>query len=87
MKTGIELYSTDIIEAFLWENRKKLELIKIGKKYEVYNIKDKHIMLYVTTEKNEKRCFNTQILKNLSNGYKKLNINTIELLLKNYVFM
>lgn len=44
-------------------------------------------MLYISTEKNEKRYFNTQILKNLSRGYKKLNIDTIELLLKNYVFM
>ena len=85
-KRGIELYSNDIIEAFLWENRKKLELIKIGKKYEIYNIKDKHIMLYVTIERSEKRCFNSQIFINLSRA-RKLNIDTIELIHNNYVFM
>lgn len=85
-KRGIELYSNSIIEAFLWENRKKLELIKIGKKYEIYNIKDKHIMLYITIEKNEKRCFNSQIFINLSHA-NKLNIDTVELIHNNYVFM
>lgn len=87
-KRGIELYSNDIIEAFLWENRKAIELIKIGKKYEIYNIKDKHIMLYVTDVKNEKRCFNSQIFINLSRaGKNKLNIDTIERLHNDYIFM
>lgn len=85
-KRGIELYLNDIMEAFLWENRKELELIKIGKKCEIYNIKDKHIMLYITIEKNEKRCFNSQIFTNLSrNG--KLDIDTIERIHNCYVFM
>ena len=85
-KRGIELYSNNIIEDFLWENRKELEPIKIGKKYEIYNIKDKHIMLYVTIEKNEKRCFNSQIFINLSHAG-KLDINTIAQIHNNYVFM
>lgn len=85
-KSGIELYSNDIIEAFLWDNRKAIELIKIGKRYEVYSIKDKHIMLYVTIDKNEKRCFNTQICINLSRK-NKLNIDTIEKIHNCYVFM
>lgn len=85
-KRGIELYSNSIIETFLWENRKELELITVGKKYEIYNIKDKNIMLYVTTEKNEKRCFNTQIFKNLSRSG-KLNIDTIEKIHNCYIFM
>ena len=85
-KRGIELYSNSIIEEFLWEDRKAIELIKIGTNYEIYNIKDKHIMLYVTTEKNEKRCFNTQVFVNLSHA-SKLNINTIEKIHNCYVFM
>lgn len=85
-KIGIELYTNSIIEAFLWENRKKLELMKVGKKYEIYNIKNKNIMLYVTTEKNENRCFNSQIFINLSCA-NKLNVETITLIYNNYVFM
>ena len=85
-KRGIELCTDSLVEAFLWENRKVLQLIKISKRYEIYNIKDKHIMLYVTIDKNEKRCFNTQIFKNLSIN-NKLDIDTIVMLHDNYVFM
>ena len=85
-KRGIELHTNDIIEAFLWENRKELELIKANKKYEIYNIKNKHIMLYITTVKNEKRCFNTQIFINLSHA-NRLNIDTIEKIHNCYIFM
>ena len=83
---GIELYSNSIIDSFLWENRKELILIKVGKKYEIYNIKDKYILLYISMEKNEKRCFNTQIFKNLYIA-NNLNVDTIKLLYNNYVFM
>lgn len=83
---GIELYSNSIIEAFLWENRKAIELIKVEEKYEIYNIKDKNIMLYITNEKSEKRCFNSQICLNLSLA-NRLDINTIELMHNKYIFM
>lgn len=85
-KRGIELYLNSVVETFLWENRKTIELIKVGKKYEIYNIKGRHIMLYITTEKNEKRCFNNQIFINLSR-VDKLNIDTIEKIYNCYVFM
>lgn len=83
---GIELIENSIVDTFIVENIKQLQLIKSCKSYEIYNIKNYDIMLYITKNESEKRSFNTQIFKNLYN-VNNLSIDMIVTLFHNFVFM
>ena len=83
---GIELIENSIIDTFIMENIKQLQLIKTCESYEIYNIKNCDIMLYITKNESEKRVFNTQIFKNLYN-VSNLSIDMIITLFNNFVFM
>ena len=83
---GVELIENSIIDAFIVENIKQLQLVKISKNYEIYNIKNYDIMLYITKNESEKRVFNTQIFKNLYN-VKNLSVDMVVTLFNNFVFM
>jgi len=83
---GIELIENSIIDTFIMENIKQLQLIKTCENYEIYSIKNYDIMLYITKNESEKRVFNTQIFKNLYN-VSNLSIDMIITLFDNFVFM
>lgn len=83
---GIELLQNSIIDAFIVENIKQLQLIKTSESYEIYNIKNYDIMLYITKNESEKRSFNTQIFKNLY-SVNNLSIDVIVTLFNNFIFM
>lgn len=83
---GIELIENSIVDAFIVENIKQLQLIKSCENYEIYNIKNYDIMLYITKNESEKRSFNAQIFKNLYN-VNNLSIDMIVTLFHNFVFM
>jgi hypothetical protein len=83
---GIVVNNNSIIDTFLWNNRKNIELIKTCKKYEIYKLKNTDIYIYISDTENNKSVFNTQIIKNLYIN-NNLNNNTIELLVNNKVFM
>ena len=83
---GIELIENSVINAFIVENIKQLQLIKTCESYEIYSIKNYDIMLYITKNESEKRVFNTQIFKNLYN-VSNLSIDMIITLFDNFVFM
>lgn len=86
MNIGVELLENSIIDAFIVENIKQLQLVKTSASYEIYNIKNCDIMLYITKKENEKRSFNTQIFKNLYN-VNNLSVDMIVTLFNNFVFM
>ena len=83
---GIELIENSIIDTFIMENIKQLQLIKTCESYEIYSIKNYDIMLYITKNESEKRVFNTQIFKNLYN-VSNLSIDMIITLFNNFIFM
>jgi hypothetical protein len=83
---GIVVNNNSIIDTFLYENRKNIELLKAFKKYEIYKLKNTYIYIYISDVENNKSVFNTQIIKNLYLN-NNLNNNTIELLVDNNVFM
>jgi hypothetical protein len=83
---GIELIENSIIDTFIMENIKQLQLIKTCESYEIYSIKNYDIMLYITKNESEKRVFNTQIFKNLYN-VSNLSIDMIITLFDNFIFM
>jgi len=83
---GIELIENSVINAFIVENIKQLQLIKTCESYEIYSIKNYDIMLYITKNESEKRVFNTQIFKNLYN-VSNLSIDMIITLFDNFIFM
>lgn len=83
---GVELIENSVVDAFIMENIKQLQLIKTSEKYEIYNIKNYDIMLYISKNKNEKRVFNTQIFKNLYN-VNNLSVDIIVTLFNNFIFM
>lgn len=84
---GIELMRNSIIDAFITENVKQLELIKTCESYDIYNIKNRDMMLYISDKKDasESQIFNTHIFNNL---YKvnNLSIDMIVTLFNNFIF-
>lgn len=83
---GIELMKNSIIDTFIIENIKQLELIKSCGGYDIYNIKNRDIMLYISDKKASKpQIFNTHIFNNL---YKadNLSVDMIVTLFNNFVF-
>jgi hypothetical protein len=83
---GVVLNNNSIVNTFLCENIKNIELIKTCKKYEIYKLKNTDIYIYISNIENNKSVFNTQIIKNLYIN-NNLNNNIIELLANNKVFM
>lgn len=84
---GIELMKNSIIDDFIIENIKQLELIKTCESYDIYNIKNRDVMLYISDKKNasETQIFNTHIFNNLYKS-NNLSINMIVTLFNNFVF-
>lgn len=84
---GIELMRNSIIDDFIIENIKQLELIKTCESYDIYNIKNRDVMLYISDKKNasESQIFNTHIFNNL---YKvnNLSVDIVITLFNNFVF-
>jgi hypothetical protein len=86
IKKGIVLKNNSIVNTFLYENRKNIELIKTCKEYEIYKLKNTDIYIYISDVENNESVFNTQIIKNLYIN-NNLNNSIIELLVNNKVFM
>lgn len=82
----IELLQNSVIDAFIVENMKQLQLVKSCESYEIYNIKNYDMMLYITKNESEKRVFNTQVFKNLYN-VNNLSVDIIVTLFNNFIFM
>ena len=81
----VVLYSNSIIDMFLWENRKEVELIKVVKECEIYKIKNTDILLYIQPTLNSKNEFNNKILINAAKAH-NLKIDTIKDLCDKCIF-
>lgn len=82
---GIELMRNTIIDSFIVENIEQLELIKTCESYDIYNIKNRDMMLYISDKKNETQIFNTHIFNNLYKS-NNLSVDMIVTLFNNFVF-
>lgn len=84
---GIELMKNSIIDTFIVENIKQLELIKTCESYDIYNIKNRNMMLYISDRKNasEPQIFNTHIFNNLYKA-NNLSVDMIVTLFNNFIF-
>lgn len=82
---GIELMRNTIIDNFIVKNIKQLELIKTCESYDIYNIKNRDMMLYISDKKNETQIFNTHIFNNLYKS-NNLSVDMIVTLFNNFVF-
>ena len=82
---NVVLYSNSVIDMFLWENRKGIELIKIVKECEIYKIKNTDILLYIQPTLNSRNTFNNKILLNLEKAH-NLKIDTFKDLCDKCIF-
>lgn len=84
---GIEIMKNSIVDTFIVENIKQLELIKTCESYTIYNIKNRDMMLYISDRKNvsEPQIFNTHIFSNLHKA-NNLSVDIVVTLFNNFVF-
>lgn len=82
---NIMLYSSGVIDLFLWDSRNETILIKVTKNGEVYKIKNTDILLYVSKTLNSRNAFNNEILLNLMKA-NNLKIDIVKNLCEKGVF-